>query len=234
MSGENAISKWGTIWDDKVLDKGLVLWKRGETNENWIAQYKCILDHVPFPDFEPSKPLKIFIPLCGDAKFVWYAWSQGCHVVGLDIVPQAVKHLRLQFGPDEDWESSQVPTGKKWTFKDKRAVIYESDMFQEYPELCEYFDVVMDKDALGALPKDLRLPYGEMLSKYLRKGGLLYSETKFLLTDDLESGPPFHLPNESVKDCFPKLNYLKGLGEIYEWPSEFNKQLSHILRKDPK
>ena len=224
------MEKWIPMWTESVNKGQSLPWKTGESLKDWKLHFKVILDYIGQPT--NLKDVKIFVPLCGDTPFFSYAWSKGCTVVGIDIAPLALGLLRQQIGENEkDWECSDIPTGKKWRYKDNRAIVYQSDMFQECPEMVNAFDFIMDKDALNAIPVEMRPSYAKLITKYLKKGGIVLSTTSFRL-QNLGDGPPFHTPKEDVAECFSELKYEKYLGELYKLPSSFHKKISHVLRKE--
>ena len=217
---------WEEDWDK--IQAGEKFWKTGE-EANTPQLYLSYFNKL----FPSSKP-HIFIPLCGDYPFVHLAWSEGYTVSALEFIPTAVERLKGQFeGGEEAWEGSECPGGKKWVYAKGRMVVYQADVFVENPELVNVFDAVLDKDAFGAIEKDERARYIELVAKYLKKGGILVSETK-KKTEGLDEGPPYHLLEEEMRKEWEReggLVYEEFMGSMYEWPGGKFDALHHRMKK---
>eukprot|EP00804_Cyclotella_cryptica_P013374 CCRYP_005133-RA/>CCRYP_005133-RA protein AED:0.44 eAED:0.42 QI:0/-1/0/1/-1/1/1/0/258 len=223
---------WKATWQD-ILNGGPRRWKVDDITAKQIA-LSHILEHSVAPSGTTPSNLRILCPLAGDDTFVHYAWSQGHEVTAIDIVPEALEAMRLQFGAHEDWTSSLTDEGTLWKHKSGRASLYEGDMMMKRNSLLNYFHAVYDKDSFGALTLDLRSKYCERLSDYVKDNGTLYVEVKNKTTGRDEQGPPFHVEKQDLMEpssfgkCF---EHVVSLGEVYKLDRPTAIQTGHVLRR---
>ena len=228
---------WADIWSD-ILNGGSKQWKVDD-----IEAKKKALAHIIDATATVSSsdtPLRILCPLAGDDPFVHYAWSQGHDITAIDIVPDALKEMRSQFGEenggDEDWSSSDSTNSKNgivWKHKSGRATLYEGDMLMKRPELRSTFDVIYDKDSFGALNLDMRRAYCQRLSEYIKDDGVVYVEVKNK-ESGREFGPPYHVEKEDLMEETSfggAFDYMASLGEVYPLNMGGFRQMGHILRR---
>lgn len=218
---------WKDTWDD-ILSGGPGRWKVDD-----LAAKKTALSHIENHSTTEG-PMRILCPLAGDDPFVHYAWSQGHDVTAIDIVPNALKAMRGQFGDMEDWSSeSKTESEKVWTHKSGRATLFEGDMLMKRPELLNSFDAVYDKDSFGALELDMRTGYCNRMAEFVKDGGIVYVEVKNKASGR-ENGPPFHVEKTDLIDeasyggCF---EHIASLGEVYPLKMPGMQQMGHILRR---
>ena len=160
----------------------------------------------------------VVVVLSNDLVFIIIVFSFFFFFSFLFIIKPALERLKKQFGEEEDqWEETTTPGGgKKFTYKKGRLTIYQGDMFVIIDNLVGGVDVVVDKDAFGALPKEMRENYVNIITKYLKKGGVMVSETK-KKNIDVEKGPPFHLLEEDMKKEWERKGEKEGEGGlVYE------------------
>lgn len=113
----------------------------------------------------------VLVPLCGKAEDLAYLASRGHHVVGIEVVEDAVKAFFAEHG--------LTPTVRPG----KGAKIYEAagitilcgDVFAVTPEDTGPVDALYDRAALVALPPDMRKRYAAKVKSLLSPGakGLL-------------------------------------------------------------
>jgi thiopurine S-methyltransferase len=84
--------------------------------------------------------------------------------------------------------------------------LYEFDEFTIYSG--DYFtapieatDLIYDRAALVALPKEMRVEYVQVLRTRLKEGGRILLVTLDYAQDEM-SGPPFSVPEEEVRSLF--------------------------------
>jgi thiopurine S-methyltransferase len=221
---------WEDTWND-ILGGGSPRWKieNISVKENALAQ---ITKQLP-----EKESLKILCPLAGDDRFVHTAWKNGHAVTAIDLVPAAVGAMRQQFGPESEWTQNDQESGMvQWAHSSKRATLYQGDVLTVLPELQSSFDAVYDKDAFGALPKDMRSDYCKRVAGYTKPGGILYVEVK-LKDDDhpqREAGPPYSVDKETLMQSTNfgyHFEYVAGLGEVFPLSLPYISQTAHILRR---
>jgi len=218
---------WRETWRD-ILAGGSPRWKVDNPEYKQRA-----LQHIAEHSTRQEK-LNILCPLVGDDQFVFQAFVRGHSVCAIDLVPEALAEIRKQFDNQDEWkkEESQSPSGSdvKWTHASGRATLIEGDILQRRKELERQFDVVYDKDSFGALQKDMRAPYCERMSEWLKTDGIVYLEVKNKDTGR-ENGPPFHIEVGDIMSSWgASFEYLKGIGEVYPLPMAGFAQMGHLLK----
>ena len=226
------MSSWSDTWSD-ILKGGPKRWKVDDVE----AKQKALTHITDATSSSSDTPLRILCPLAGDDQFVHYAWSQGHDVTAIDIVPAALKAMRSQFGENskEDWSSTSSNNSGTvcWKHKSGRATLYEGDMLIKRPELQSSFDVVYDKDSFGAINFDMRSPYCQRLSTFMKDDGVVYVEVKNK-ESGREFGPPYHVEENDLMDEMSfggAFDYVKGLGEVYPSKMVGMRQMGHILKR---
>jgi hypothetical protein len=155
-------------------------------------QTLTFLQHYAPPSSNTDAALRILCPVTtDDDMFLRYAFEQGQHICAIGLVPYAAISLREQFGPnDDDWviqedegeEEDPLNDGMVvWKHKSERLTLYLplGDILMDLPELHGTFDIVYDKDAVGALAPESRVQFCERLASYTKEGGVVYTEENY-------------------------------------------------------
>ena len=153
----------------------------------------------------------VLVPLCGKAEDLAHLAARGHHVVGIEVIEDAVK----QFYAEHDL----TPTVRQG----KGAKIYEAwgitilagDVFAVTPEDTGPVDALYDRAALIALPPDVRPRYVDKVRSLLSPGakGLLVS-----LEYAAEGEPPPKPPPHSVLEAEVRALY-KNVTPLYNEPA---------------
>lgn len=240
---------WSDTWAD-ILNGGSPRWKVDDINAKKIALDYITQHHttntISIDDDDQQKretnaqPLRILCPLAGDDPFIHYAYSQGHEVTAIDIVPEALEVMRLQFGNASDWSvvdtnDSSSKEEKQWKHTSGKVTLYEGDILTKRSELVNSFDAIYDKDSFGALNLDMRSAYCKRLSEYIKPNGTVYIEVKYKENEwQRPNGPPYHVEKEDIMNSFGSgscFEYVKSLGEVYPLSIPNMKQTGHILRR---
>lgn len=144
---------------------------------------------------EPSREKKVFVPLCGKSEdLVWLAKFHE-DVQGVELSDIAVRAFFA-----EQFYTPTVTTisGQHELYQFDELSIYTGDYFTAP---IQPVDLVYDRAALIALPKEIRREYVERLKSLLLPGG------KILLVsldyDQKEmTGPPFSVPETEIHELF--------------------------------
>jgi len=224
---------WKDTWAD-ILNGGSPRWKVDDLAAKKIA-LAHIMENHSLKREAGDGPMRILCPLAGDDSFVHYAWSQGHHVTAIDIVPDALKAMRQQFGDEmEHWSSeNENEGGLVWRHESGRATLIEGDVLMKRPKLLKSFDAVYDKDSFGALPLAMRPKFCERVSEFTKDGGTLYIEVKNK-EQGKEFGPPWHVEKEDLMERTSfgeRFEHIASLGEVYQLKMSGMKQTGHILRR---
>ena len=240
---------WSDTWTD-ILSGGSPRWKVDDLNAkkialDYITQHHTATNSTTTDDDQQKEqsntpPLRILCPLAGDDPFIQYAYSLGHEVTAIDIVPEALEVMRLQFGDANDWSVVETCSSnkgeKQWKHTSGKVTLYEGDILTKRSELFNSFDAIYDKDSFGALNLDMRRAYCKRLSEYIKPNGTVYIEVKYKENEwQRPNGPPYHVEKEDIMNeesfgsgCF---EYVKNLGEVYPLSIPNMKQTGHILRR---
>jgi len=194
------------------------------------------------------KNISVFCPLAGDDPFIYLLWSRGYSVTAIDLVPEALAAMRQGFmDKDDDYnddDDAPIWTQQEsndddvvWTHKSGRVTLIVGDVLKKRPHLSNSFDAVYDKDSFGALSKELRTPFCDLIADYTKEEGMVYLECKLkrgVLGVD-NSGPPFSLRKEDLMEDDnyggSKFDYVEGLGPVYDLTNAGMQQTGHIFRR---
>lgn len=138
-----------------------------------------------WPGFEPVKGNRVFVPLCGKSlDMIWLA-NQGCHVIGVELSPIAVK----AFFRENHLQPVKRRMGEFTLWRYANISILCGDYFALTREDLGHIDTVYDRAALTALPEAVRKLYVTHLHRIIAE-----TTNVFLLT--IEDG----LDNKSLPD----------------------------------
>merc|ERR1712118_249141 len=105
-----------------------------------------------------------------------------------------------------------------------------SDLFFRFkPESDEDvpYDLIFDKDSLGALDYSLHPKYFELLNTRLKQGGYWYIEAIHRCDADMKKGPPFHISESYLKSQLPNYDLIETFKNHY---GEVNKDVHNADR----
>ncbi|WP_375322608.1 thiopurine S-methyltransferase [Aliivibrio logei] len=144
---------------------------------------------------KPSSNESVFVPLCGKSMDLDWLAEKHNSVTGVELSKIAVRAFFA--------ERLYTPTVTALT---SSLELYEFDEFTIYSG--DYFtapieatDLIYDRAALVALPKEMRVEYVQVLRTRLKEGGRILLVTLDYAQDEM-SGPPFSVPEEEVRSLF--------------------------------
>jgi len=149
-------------------------------------------------------PGRTLVPLCGKSADLAWLVARGHHVVGVDISEVAASAFASEQGI-----AMTVTTEPPFrVFRGERIAYYVGDFFNIKPDRIGRFDLIYDRAALIALPRDKRSEYAQHLKSLLTAGGhmlliaLEYDPKKM-------EGPPFAVTEAEVRSLFKELTATK-------------------------
>lgn len=151
----------------------------------------------------PAQPIKTFIPLCGKSDdIVWF--SAFGNVVGSELSEIACR----DFFAEKGYKFSTKLNGEHALFQHENIELWQGDFFKLTPEKLGDFDVVYDRAALVALPKQMQLDYVNHLKQFID------TKTKLFLiavafNDDDWQGPPFSITDDDIQQLFSSFSVEK-------------------------
>ncbi|MFS8037187.1 thiopurine S-methyltransferase [Xanthobacter sp. AM11] len=102
---------------------------------------------------------RVFVPLCGKTRDIFWLLGQGFQVAGAELSRIAVEQLFAEL----DIAPAITPAGSLTRFSAPGIDIFAGDIFDLSPQLLGPVDAVYDRAALVALPGHMRARYGAHL-----------------------------------------------------------------------
>lgn len=203
---------WKKAWQEKTTP-----WDLGKPHPatqlglEIAASYQKKLEGQGGPFIEK----KVLIPLCGTAHDALPFLREGFDAHAFDLSERAVEKANHVYGP----------LGLK---------AFTADIFQ-LDSMSQQFGYVLDRAALCAMDKLIRMRYVEALTKRIVPGAY-YIFIAFSQVADAVSGPPFAISVEEVAGLFGKSFHLVH-AEAVTPPKEIGaieKETLYIWRKNEK
>lgn len=142
---------------------------------------------------------RVFVPLCGKTRDIGWLLSRGCRVIGAELSRLAVEQLfdELDVAPEI------TPAGPLQKFSAPNVDIFVGDVFDLTRDMIGPVDLVYDRAALVALPREMRLQYGHHVQ------AISSPAPQFLICFEydqtLVSGPPFSVDAQEVAQIYQDL-----------------------------
>ncbi|MFO7763286.1 MAG: thiopurine S-methyltransferase [Wenzhouxiangellaceae bacterium] len=172
-------------------------WQRNAIGFHRDSTHPALENH--WPDVVGDLRRPVLVPLCGKTLDMHWLARQGHAVVGIEIDRRAIESFFGEAGmrPSID-ESGPMPS---WSAGG--ITLFAGDFFEFAPS--SRFDLVYDRAALIALPREMRAGYVDHLS------GLLEPDAHGLLItleypQEAMQGPPFSVMPEEVR-AFPEFDF---------------------------
>lgn len=148
-----------------------------------------------WPKLQPKREDKVLVPLCGKSEdLVWLA-SKHNDVQGVELSNIAVR----SFFAEHFYTPLVIPVDARHKlYQFDELSIYVGDFFTAP---IESVDVIYDRAALVALPKEMRVEYAERIKQSLNPGGRILLVTLDYNQDEM-SGPPFSVTEQEVRELF--------------------------------
>ena len=143
----------------------------------------------------PTREQTVFVPLCGKSMDLDWLAERHNSVSGVELSQIAVRAFFA--------ERLYTPTV---TTLSSTLELYDFDEFTIFAG--DYFtapieatDLIYDRAALVALPKEMRSEYVQVLRSRLKEGGRILLVTLDYDQNEM-SGPPFSVPEDEVRSLF--------------------------------
>ena len=138
----------------------------------------------------------IFIPLCGKTLDIEWLLTQGYRVAGAELSEIAVG----QMFEIADIVPEVTDLGKVKRYSAPRVDIFVGNIFDLTQEALGPVDVVFDRAALVALPKEMRQRYALHLTALVKQAPQVL--VSFDYDQNAMAGPPFSVPHEEINDLY--------------------------------
>jgi thiopurine S-methyltransferase len=143
---------------------------------------------------------RVFVPLCGKAEDLAFLAAQGHHVIGVELVEDAVR----AFFAEHQLTPTVTTRGPFTAYQSGAVTLLAGDFFATTPALLEGVTALYDRAAIIALPEALRRRYSAHLRTVMPAGspGLVitveYPQAEM-------SGPPFSVPELELRSHYAGL-----------------------------
>ena len=166
--------------------------------------------HSLATDTHPNETSCILVPLCGKSKDLIWLQRHFHEVIGVGLVPQAVR----AFGEENQITPTHSSRDPFATYQYGNLTLLQGDIFQMSSKHLEDqpIQAVFDRASLIALPNELRKNYVALLRS------LVSPNTKLLLVmlayeDGVISGPPHSVPENEIFELFAFAANIELLGK---------------------
>lgn len=149
-----------------------------------------LTEHFDRLTLEPGA--RVFVPLCGKTRDIFWLLSRGFKVAGAELSPLAVEQLFAELGI----EPVITPLGALTRYSGPAIDIYQGDIFALDQETLGPVDAVYDRAALVALPEPMRRRYAPHLAEITGSAPQLL--LCFTYDQSLVDGPPFSVSPEET------------------------------------
>jgi thiopurine S-methyltransferase len=168
-----------------------------------------------FPRLEPKEGQRVLVPLCGKSKDLLWLENQRLQVHGVELHEPAVQ----AFFTENQLPSPDKTQDPHFTHYSQGNLVISCGDFFKLDEPAAY-DLIYDRAALVALPKDMRKDYAQTLKRSLKPAGkcLLivyeYDQTRM-------EGPPFSVDSAEIQALYQDrftIELLEAKRPIHESP----------------
>lgn len=181
------------------IDFWLERWNRAETgfHQQHINPYLGYYYGEMGPPAEKRSDLRVFVPLCGKSKDLWWLQQSGYDSVAVECSEVAVE----QFFAEQQLTFSKVSTINHVSYKADKLEILLGDFFTLRADDLGNITDIYDRASLIALPVTMRREYVNKITE-LQKAGTRTLLITLTYADNEMDGPPFSVTEEEVKELY--------------------------------
>ncbi len=181
------------------IDFWLERWSRGETgfHQHHVNPYLGYYYGEMGPAVEKRSELRVFVPLCGKSKDLWWLQQSGYQSVGVECSELAVE----QFFAEQQLNFIKSNMESHVRYKTDMLEILLGDFFTLQAENIGYITDIFDRASLIALPKEMRSEYVNKITE-LQKPGTRTLLITLTYPENEMYGPPFSVSEEEVNELY--------------------------------
>jgi len=181
------------------IDFWLERWHRAETgfHQQHINPYLGYYYGEMGPPAEKRSDLRVFVPLCGKSKDLWWLQQSGYDSVAVECSEVAVE----QFFTEQKLTFSKLSTINHVSYKADKLEILLGDFFTLRADDLGNITDIYDRASLIALPVAMRREYVNKITE-LQKAGTRTLLITLTYADKEMDGPPFSVTEEEVKELY--------------------------------
>ena len=204
-------------------------WSRGQIgfHQHQINPYLGYYYGEKGPPLEKRAELKVFVPLCGKSRDLWWLQQSGFETLGVECSEQAVE----QFFTEQQLNYSRMNTESHVSYKSDKLEILLGDFFTLQADDIGNITDIFDRASLIALPKEMRREYVNKVTE-LQKPGTRTLLITLTYPENEMDGPPFSVSenevNELYRDNF-KIDKLTAKNILEDEPRFKDKGLTALM-----
>lgn len=149
-----------------------------------------------FDELSLAKNGRVFVPLCGKTRDIFWLLSKGYLIAGVELSELAVEQLFIELGV----EPTITMVGKLKRFSSENIDIFVGDILELSRDIIGSVDAIYDRAALVALPEDMRNRYAEHLIEITDNSPQLLVCYEY--DQALMDGPPFSIVSEEMHQLY--------------------------------
>ena len=174
-------------------------WSRGETgfHQDHINPYLGYYYGEMGPPAAKRSELKVFVPLCGKSKDLWWLRQSGYASVGVECSKQAVE----QFFAEHQLNYSKMNMNSHVSYKTDKLEILLGDFFTLQADDVGNITDIFDRASLIALPMEMRQEYVNKITE-LQKPGTRTLLITLTYPENEMDGPPFSITEDEVNKLY--------------------------------
>ena len=174
-------------------------WGRGQTgfHQHHINPYLGYYYGETGPPLEKRSELKVFVPLCGKSKDLWWLQQNGYETLGVECSELAVE----QFFTEQQLNYSRMNTESHVSYKSGKLEILLGDFFTLQADDIGNITDIFDRASLIALPEEMRREYVNKVTE-LQKPGTRTLLITLTYPENEMDGPPFSVSEKEVNELY--------------------------------
>ena len=174
-------------------------WSKGETgfHQQHINPYLGYYYGEKGPPLEKRSELRVFVPMCGKSRDLWWLQQSGYKSVGVECSELAVE----QFFTEQQLSYSKANTESHVSYKTDRLEILLGDFFTLQADDIGSITDIFDRASLIALPKEMRREYVNKITE-LQKPGTRTLLITLTYPESEMDGPPFSVSEKEVNELY--------------------------------
>ena len=176
-------------------------WSRGETgfHQEHVNPYLGYYYGELGPPPEKRSGIRVFVPLCGKSRDLWWLQLNGYDSIGVECSELAVE----QFFAEQQLDYSKVDNKHYVSYRADRLEILQADFFSLQADDIGDFTDIFDRASLIALPAEMRKEYVRKITGIQKQGTRTLLITLTYPENEME-GPPFSVSEEEVAELYSR------------------------------
>ena len=203
-------------------------WDKGEIgfHQEHINPYLGYFYGEKGPAIESRSQLRVFVPLCGKSRDLWWLMNNGYATVGVECSELAVE----DFFREQQIEYKRSELGSHAHYAADNLEILMGDFFAISRKEVGKITDIFDRASLVALPEAMRRDYVEKITELQDPGTRTLLITLTYPQGDM-NGPPFSITEEEVEDLYGeqfRIDKLVAKSVIDDEPGLKNRGLTEL------